>query len=60
MTSWVGLGPVLLQELCSGPLASAFEVKSKRLISEQATLLLGWCEGVTSVTPQFEEWGFFL
>lgn len=57
MTSWAGFGPVLWQELCHGPLASPFEVKSMRLLLEQTTLLLHWCKGVNSVTltPQFEK-----
>lgn len=55
MTSWTGLGPAPLQQLCSGPLASPFEVKSMRLLLEQATSLLGWCEGISSVTPPFED-----
>lgn len=55
MNSWAGLGPVLLQDLCSGPLASPSDVKSMRLLLEQATLLLGWTESVTPATPQFEE-----
>lgn len=57
MTSWAGLDPVPWQELCYGTLVSPFEVKSMRLLLEQVTLLLRWCEGVTSVTvtPQFEK-----